>query len=328
MAHTVTTRTNTVAEALRDVLSRAERQVVNIAPDNVEEFLTTLDQIEGFFEQMADSDIDLRPEQARWESLLRRISSKPAPIAAAAARAGGFAALRAQHPPAESFWWHLDVDVRQRRLAALRRAAIVLVALVVIVGGGLWLVNKLFPPNPEAVFLMDAQSKIDRAVMEGDYATALDAATVARTQMPDSVELAVWEAVLTERAGDAELAATRLQAAQRLLPDRPEDFWVLVGNDRFQAADVDGAETAAQQALEANPDSAQAYFLLANVAEARGDRVAAMDFFDRTFTLAETDNPQLAVIAKVRLGQLLQSPANFAPPAATGTPAPAPGQEP
>ncbi|MEZ4612609.1 MAG: hypothetical protein R2838_20590 [Caldilineaceae bacterium] len=102
--------------------------------------------------------------------------------------------------------------------------------------------------------------------MQGDYATALAAATAAPEQMPDSAELAVWEAVLTERAGDAELAATRLEAAQRLLPDRPEDFWVLVGSDRFQAADVDGARQPPQQALEANPDSARAYFLLADVA--------------------------------------------------------------
>ncbi|MEZ4612608.1 MAG: hypothetical protein R2838_20585 [Caldilineaceae bacterium] len=49
-----------------------------------------------------------------------------------------------------------------------------------------------------------------------------------------------------------------------------------------------------------------------------------MDFFDRAFTLAETDNPQLAVIAKVRLGQLAPVAAELRPAAATGTP----GQEP
>lgn len=328
MAHTVSTRTNTAAEALRYALSTAERQVVNVNPANVEEFLVTLDWIEAQFEAMADDSIDLRPEQARWESLLRRISSKPGPIAAAAAKAGGFGTLRAKHAPAESFWWHLDTEVNRRRVAAVRRTVITLATIVILVGGGLWLVNRIFPPDPDAVFLLGAQSQIDEAVFAQDYTTALAAATEARRQQPDTVELAVWEAVLTERVGETELGAERLQAAAAMLPDRPEDFWVLVGNSRFQALDLDGAEAAGNRALEANPDSAQGYFLLANVAEARGDRRAAMDYFDRTFVLAEEENPQLAVIAKVRLGQLLQSPANFAPPDATNAATPEADQEP
>ncbi|MCB0062098.1 MAG: hypothetical protein KDE19_08290, partial [Caldilineaceae bacterium] len=47
-------------------------------------------------------------------------------------------------------------------------------------------------------------------------------------------------------------------------------------------------------------------FLLANIAEQTNDIATAIEMFERTFTLAEDDNPQLAVIARVRLGNLLQ----------------------
>ena len=76
----------------------------------------------------------------------------------------------------------------------------------------------------------------------------------------------------------------------------------------MQSGDLEGAEAAADHALEISPSEAQAFFLLAGIAEARGDFLTAIDLFNKTFDLAEADNPQLAVIAKVRMGQLLQSP--------------------
>ena len=56
----------------------------------------------------------------------------------------------------------------------------------------------------------------------------------------------------------------------------------------------------------------QGYFLLASVAEMKGDTVCAVDLFEETFQLAADGNPQLAVIARVRMGNLLQRPANLA----------------
>ena len=42
-----------------------------------------------------------------------------------------------------------------------------------------------------------------------------------------------------------------------------------------------------------------------------GDTAAALDFFDQTFELAIDTNSQLAVIARVRMGNLLQRPPNM-----------------
>ena len=309
MAYAVTSRANTAADALRDLLGRAERLVVNLTAQNVEEFLTLLDDIDAKFDDMnsAEDSMDLRPEQARWESILRRLSSRPTPLARAADAAGGLKTLRERHPPADSFWWHLDREVVRRRMAALRKFLVTVTAVLVIVVGGIWLVNRFFPPDADAVFLMNAQSDIDRAVMEGDYQAALQLATDARQTLPDSVELAILEAVLTERTGDVERANALIEKAKSLLDDE-ESFWILTGNTRFQALDIAGAEVAARTALELNPESAQAHFLLGNIAEATGDRMAAIDMFERTSELAGEDNPQLSVIAKVRMGQLLQSP--------------------
>ena len=47
--------------------------------------------------------------------------------------------------------------------------------------------------------------------------------------------------------------------------------------------------------------------LLANIAEARGDRAQAIEYLNQTIELAGDDNAELAATARVRLGMLMQA---------------------
>jgi tetratricopeptide (TPR) repeat protein len=84
---------------------------------------------------------------------------------------------------------------------------------------------------------------------------------------------------------------------------------------RMQAGDIDGAEAASLAALEVNAEEPQVYFILANVAEARGQVPEAVTLYEKAAALADETNPQMAVISKVRMGMLMQQ---LIPP---GTPA-------
>lgn len=307
MAYAVETRSDNPANALRDALGKAENLIVGINADNVEEFLVLLDHIDGALDELeAQEALDLRPEEARWESLLRRLSSSPGSVASAAAKAGGYQKLREKHPPAESFWWHLDKEVTSRRWKLLRRTVTIVIFVVVIVGGGLWLIDTFFPPDPDTLLMVESQSQIDEHIFQEDWAGALEVVAESRDSLPTEPELMIWEAVLAERLGDTERAEKALAEAQAEMANEPEFFWITTGNYRLMSNDEEGAEAAAQAALEINPESAQAYFLLANVADNRGERMHAIDLFETVFMLAEEDSPQLAVIAKVRMGQLMQ----------------------
>ncbi len=306
MAYAVESHSTTPANAIREALGSAERLVVSISTQNVEEFLVLLDHIEISLEDLEAQDIDLRSEQVRWEGLLRRLSSSPGPIASAAASAGGLKALREKHPPAESFWWYLDAEVTKRRWTSIRKVLQVLILIVVVVGGGIWAINRFFPADPEALLMVETQSQLDERILQGDWEGALDVVDETRLLMPDQPEMMIWEAVLAERSGDRARAEASLAEAQAEMQDDLEYMWVTTGNYRLMVDDLEGSEEAANEALEINSESAPAYFLLANVADTRGQRLAAIDLFEKVFELAEEDNPQLAVIAKVRMGQLMQ----------------------
>lgn len=322
MAYSVETTTRTPITELREGLDKAERLIVQVDGSNVAAFLTLLDHIDQQFEALASSDADLRPEQSRWESLLSRINSRPDPIVRAAAVAGGMEKLRAAHPPAESFWWQLDKEVYRRRVNTIRRAIITAVTLLVVVVGGYWAIDYFFPPNPEAVLMVETTNSIDRLVAEQRWQDALDLVRSARTQSPNQPELMVWEIVLNEQIGDDEATAAAMAEAEAALAANPIQLYIYLGNNRMRVGNLDGAQAAADQALALNPDDPQVYFLLGGIAETRGDLATAITYFDQTYQLAEGINPQLAVIARVRMGQLMQNPGSFTSPAATTTPAP------
>lgn len=306
MAYSVETKVSNPASTLREELDRAERLVVSLNETNVETYLLLLDQIEERLTALMNNESDLRPELGRWDGLTSRLQSQPGPLVAAAAKAGGLAQLRAKHPPATEFWWHLDQEVMQRRARMVRSMVTTILILVVVLGGGWWALNTFFPPNPDAVRMMEANSTLEGLIAQQQWEEALTVVEAAQEELPDEPELVLWEVVFSEQLGDTERAQHAWARAQALLPEQPVELWVQLGNQRLQVGDFTGAQAAGNEALALDPESAQATFLLGSVAEMTNDIATAIQMFDRTFALAEEDNPQLAVIARVRMGNLLQ----------------------
>jgi hypothetical protein len=320
MPQLVESQPRNLASTLRDQLDQAERLIVQVDGDTVATLLTLLDRIDQTFDDLIASGMDVRPEQSRWESLLNRVNSRPEPIVRAAAVAGGLPKLRAEHAVGDSFWWHLDAELTRRRAHTLRRTVITLVALAVIVVGAFWAINTFFPPDPEAVVMVETTNVLGALVADQRWEEALQVVQNARSQYPNNAELAVWEGVFYERLDQPDKAQAALDDAQQLLAAQPVQYWVYLGNDRMMVGDLDGAEAAANEGLALAPDEPQLVFLLGGIAEARGDIPTAIKYFEQTFALAQDTQPQLAVIARVRMGQLLQSSAVFQSPVATPAP--------
>ncbi len=314
MTQITESQTTSSLPALRDALENAEQRIVRLDGSNITAFLVGLDQIEQAFATYGQDTGAIRAEAARWESLQKRIAANPRLVVAAAAKAGGLPKLRAQHELAVGPWWHLDADVTRQRTQTLKRTGMAIGA-VVVVALVLWGITAFFP---SAVSLTETTTTVEQLVTAEEWSAALTAVAEARQTLPDEAELLVWEAVLHEQLADAAQAQTSLTQAQEKFAGQPAAFWTLVGNKRLLAGNWDGAEAAGQQALAAAPQDAQVTFLLGTVAEARGDMGQAADYFSQTIALAGDANPQLGVIAKVRMGYLV--------PRVEPLPVPAPAQ--
>ena len=315
MAYSISQERQGLATSLREDLNQAERLIVQLRRHNVEPFLQLLDQIAENFIQLEDSGLDLRPEFTRWASLQSKLRNEAGRIVRVANLAGGIARLREDNPPADGPWWHLDDVVAAARRRAVRRLGIttgVIAALLAIV----WvLLTFVIPPDPNTVVASEAISTVQQLAFEGRFEEALTVIEEAKSQLtqPDA-ELLVWEGVIRDKLGQPERAAEVLAEAKSMVPqNRLVGYLWTLGSVRLAVGDLEEARNIGRQAIDLDPTDAQGYFLIASVAEVEGDTRCAVDLFDKSFDLAADSNPQLAVIARVRMGGLLQRPANLSP---------------
>ena len=313
MAYSVREERQSLAVSLREDLDKAERAVVQLRRDNVEPFLQLLDGIEGRFAQLEPSGLDLRTEFTRWASLQSKLRREASRISRVLDLAGGLAQLRQANLPAQGLWWHLDEVVAAARRHLIRRLGITTGTIVGFLAIVWVLLTFVFPPDPNTVLASEAISTLQQMAFEGRWDEALEVIVVAKAQLtqPDP-ELLIWEGVIRDKLGQSDRAMEALAEAKELMPaGKLVSYWWTVGSVWLSVVDVEKARSAANKAIAFDASDPQGYFLLASVAEVEGNTRCAIDLFDKTFQLAAESNAQLAVIARVRMGSLLQRPANM-----------------
>ncbi len=311
------------ADDLRELITQAELIVANLrgAGPRAQTLLYLLDTIKNFFSSLEERGVDLRAEASRVEDVERLLQAKDSILVREMGAVGGLAAAReATKPSPEQWWWYLDERVAERQRQQMRRWLTIggVVAAVLLVFSLLY--TYVFPPDPKRTAVMDLTSQAENAIMEGDVATALALYRQALEVSPDDAELQTWVGVLAEMQGNEALAREAYAAAEPIAGDRAT-FLRLRGMVYLRLGNLDRAEADAIQSIEDDPDSVEAHFVLASVYEGRGDTPRAIEAFERTAALAEKDgNSAMVVMAKMRLGMLLQSAPMMGP--AEGTPNP------
>lgn len=314
MAYSVREERQSLATSLRDDLAEAERMIVQLRRDNVEAFLQLMDSIEERFTQLETSGLDLRPEQTRWGSLHSKLQREAGRVMRVLDIAGGLEQLRKANPPAQGLWWRLDAVVAAARRRFIRRLGMTIGTVAALLAIVWALLTFVIPPDPNTVVTSEAISTLQQLAFEARWNDALTVIEGAKPQLtqPDA-ELLIWEAVIRDKLGQSERAQEALAEAKALVPSNQQvAYWWTLGNIRLSVGDLEQARAAGDEAIALDPSDPQGYFLLAGVAEAEGDTGAAIDLFEETFQLATDSNSnlQLAVIARVRMGHLLQRPAN------------------
>lgn len=288
-------------QSLREALEQAERQIGRLDRDNVKAFLIGLDGIDQMFAAYGQDTSPVRAEETRWESLRKQLVANPHLVVTPAANAGGLSKLRSQHATAVGTWWHLDTVVAQQRTQTRQRVGLAIGA-VALVALAWWGVTTFFPTADPVT---ETATAIEQLVAAQKWPEALAVVVQARQTQPGDADLSLWAAVLYEQVGNVTLAQTTLTEAQQQFGGDPAAFWTQVGTYRQQVGNLAGAEAAGQQALATAPQDAQITFLLGSVAEARGDMVQAAAYFSQTIALAGDTNPELGVMTKVRMGNLM-----------------------
>lgn len=298
----------TPADELRDLLGRAERRLANVNSASAEQLLELmgwLDQIVTLIAELEAGGVDLRPERTRLESIEGMLRSKAGRIVR---RTGLTLARRREEvkPDESHWWWWLDRLVLTRTRQRLQRTLIGLAVAAILILGGYAAFNYFFPTNPNVEKAQGLQLTAERMAMEGNWAGAEEQLIQALAYTPDDPMLWTWLGVVREKQGN-QAGADEAFAKARSLSQSELDYLLVRGQVYIQSSQGDKALAEAEKAVALAPDSAQAHFLLASAYELLGRQFEAIQEFEKTAALAEEKEPQLVVLARMRMGMLMQT---------------------
>ena len=311
------------ADDLRELITQAELIVGNLrgAGPRAQTLLFLLDAIHDLLLQLDGVGIDLRAEKTRLETVERLLQTKDGILLREMCGLGGLPAAREAVKPAPGqWWWYLDRRVARRRQRQLRRILLALASIFAVFILGTFLYRRFFPPDPRRMAALEKTNQAELALQKGDLAGAVALYRQAAAITPDDPEIQVWIGVLEEQSGHSAEANQAYADAERLTGSKA-GFLVARGMARLQVGALAGALADAQAATAAQPDMAEAYFLLGNVYDAQGATSEAVAAFSKAADLADkSNNAALVVMAKTRMGMLLQQPPQM--PRQTSTPLP------
>jgi tetratricopeptide (TPR) repeat protein len=299
------------ADHLRETLELAERSISQVRGSGaaVVELLPVLDQVEEGLAALASAGMDVRAEQARFETVQQRLRRQQARFLREAGRAFFETRDRLSAPPdSQRWWWFLDEAVARQRRRAWRNGSLVVLGLALL-GAAVWLVyDRVIAPPPEVRQAIRHRFEGEQWAEAGDWSAALTAFETAAVLMPDAPQVWVWIGVARARLDRPAEAEAAFERALELY-GAPSSFFRERGMIGLRVGDVDAAYADSERAIAEDPASGWAYYLRASVVMAKGDRDGALADLEQAVELARAaGDAQLEATARTQWAMILQLP--------------------
>ncbi len=307
---------HTPLEELRGLLHDLELRVARLeeqSPANALAILPMMDDAIRRLDNLREAGSSVNSEATLLETVQAQLHKNRKLFLA---RIGGASALaearaaRQSPPPPEHWWWFVDQSLAAERRRTLRKLAVTGGVLLVVLLALGWAYQRFWAPDPDLQAAVGWQTRAENALIAGDYAAALDAASRSLERRPEQPALYLLRGVAREMLDQPTGAEQDFTTAWDLYPARNKDafyseragYYLMVGQGEQALSD-------AQEAIALNPDSAIAYLRMAQAYELLGEREQAIAAYQQSAAAAQrTGDPQIEVIAKMGLAQLLQSP--------------------
>ncbi len=308
MAHFIESHSSSPLAQLRQDLTELEKLLVKVNSGHVVRALELLDLCSEAMHQLRQQGVDLKGEEGLWAGFEHKLHESAGQFVKASKPHGGLASLRVSHSGSTGFWWRLDDTFRSQNRRQVNKVLRWGGLVAGVIAAIYILLTYVFPPDEITVLVTSVVYDLESLVEAQDYNSALKLIEENLEAAERSEELLIWAGILEEQLGNTEATIGYFDEAFGNPDLPPVRVWATIGTDRLRIGDFEGAECSAQAALELEPEFPQGHFLIASVAEATGNFARAVEYFNLTADYAYEKEPQMAVIARVRLGYLMQSP--------------------
>lgn len=271
------------------------------------DYLTNLDNIQAALAELGrPGRLNVTPEKIRFQVVQRQFF-KHAP--AILRRLGGAEALH-QFRPEDALeelqpWWFLDDYLARRRSNLLKSAGQGLVILALLTVLAVIAFNLFIRPdrNIEAHtdLYFEAYNSVTR---EEDFEAALVAIDEALLNVPDDAETWVFKGIILDELDRPEEADEAFHQAQALV-EKPEQIAYLRSRLQLELAQPARAALLAQEAIDLNPEYAEAWLMLGLAYEDLHRLDRALAAMEKAADLADAqENGALKVMIRVNMSNL------------------------
>jgi tetratricopeptide (TPR) repeat protein len=167
--------------------------------------------------------------------------------------------------------------------------------------------QNFWKPDPVFQAAIGLRTDAENLLIVEKHAEALIAVNQALELTPGDPYLLILRGVIYEKLDEPELAEKDFENAKEGFPSEDLFYSTRAGYYNM-AGSPEAALRDAETAIELNPDSAMAFIREAQAYELLNDITNAIKYYELASDVAErTGNPQIQVIARMNMGQLLQA---------------------
>jgi len=298
------------SDELRQILDRLDNLVSILKRREADEILeipALFERADALLGRLKSRSKEFQAEEARLRALLGQFDKRDR----AFVRKLGMARVAALRPepalPEDHWWWYMDEVVAARNRARLRRTLISVAIAAVVLIAAVFIYQQFFAPDPTVVAAYGYRGRAEDLAFSGEYQDALTQVDEGLTLIPEDPEMLVLRGAIQAALGESDAAQTTYAEVQAILDkqERPEDFLFLRAQTYIRIDETQLAIDDMQAALEANPESPEAYYLLAAAQDSSNQVQEAYNNYSMAAQYASLNgNVQLEALARMQLANL------------------------
>jgi len=216
------------------------------------------------------------------------------------------------HPPAEQWWWQLDVLDQNRQKKALKKNLTTLILTFTSLFLIYFFLLRL-PPNEKQY--LDLNSSIEKLIDQSLLASdsdqlsllidkAMQQSEEAKAIFPERPIPYIIQAALLEKTGQTQKAQPLFNQARQLYA-RSEDYLLDRAMWYFRLNMINQAKDSLELILADNPESIGALNLLGTIYENENNFIEALKAYNKVLELAEKQNQQNIIpVMKIKIAML------------------------
>jgi len=306
------------ADELRDILTGLEQRQTRLKSMDASQVLDLfqdLDQAYTSFQQLESTELDLQPEQGRFNTVQARFKQEASRLLKTLGGPAMLSEYRPTPPPDPSHWWwyiHELVAAGQQRL--LRSILTTVGVVLLIVAGVILVFNTVLAPSPEAVARVETENKVNAAIEQVDYEAALRAVEIGLEKVPNDPGILIYKGILHQLLGEQAQADEAFRQAQAQTQEQPLNFYIARSQIWLRANQPELAEQDARFAATQDENLSRAWLLLGQALQMQNRSFEAIPIYEKAGQVAlDNGESEIVVLSRLAIGQIGASAPELSP---------------